>query len=460
VQRRQPTIATGVAAVTGLAAGLGLLVQSNTAIAEVDLGAELTAGYTNNLLRQPEGEDEIPASLGLTGRWVEATRHLAADVDGKVSGIKYFRDTFDDEVVGQLDASLTWWAAPDRLAWVVDNVYGQVATDPFAAISPENRENTNVFATGPDWYIPIGEQMRAYLGGRYGAARYEVTDADNDRWLGIAGIDRAVSSRARLGIQASSESVDFDSRLQTDFDRHEVYARYAMTREQQASGTSRNEHRPRGEMTREQPAGGIQSGLTVNVGYTWLETDLGEDSGPLLEVQYSKALSSSVRLGLELASRFSDASSAFASGGLPGSSPGTDPGVIAQGGAFEERSGLATLDYQRQRTTIGLAVRVADELYETATLDRRRYDVRLTAERRMSRHLTGLAGILWSQNQYEPVGLALEDTDTEYRLELRRELGQRSAIALIGLHASRTSDDPRVEFDESRGYVVFAYSLL
>jgi hypothetical protein len=424
----------------GIVAAVGTLARPGAAVAEINLGLEVTAGYTDNLLRQPEGQDEVPASLGLTGAWVETTRHLAVDVQGRVDGITYFNDTTDDEVVGQLDGSLTWWAVPERFAWVVDNVYGQVATDPFAPISPENRENTNFFATGPDWFIPFGERMRAYLGGRYGSVRYEINDTDSERLVGIAGIDRAVSSRSRLGVQVSSESVDFDSALQSDFDRQAVYARYEFSHDQQTSGPP--------------------SGLTVNAGYTWLDGDAGDDSAPLLEVSYSKALSSSIRVGLELASRFSDAGLEFAIGGLPGSGPGTDPGVIPQAGVYEERSGLATVDFQRQRTTLGFAVGLADELYETTALDRRRYEVQLTGDRRMSRRLTGSAGVLWSRNQYESGGLDRQDTDTEYRLEFRRELGQRSSIALIGLHASRSSDSPLIEFDETRGYLVFDYSLL
>lgn len=433
------------AALIALAA-VCLLAITSPVFAEVELGAELTAGYTDNVLRQPDAEDEIPAALGLTGRWVETTRHLAADVEGRVDGLTYFNDTVDDEVLGQLDASLAWWAVPDELAWVVDNVYGQVATDPFSPISPDNRENTNVLSTGPDWFIPFGERLRAYLGGRYGTVHYEVTDADSDRWLAIAGIDRAMSSRSRLGIQASSESVDFDSAQQDDFDRREAYARYEFSHERQAAG--------------ERQATGSPTGLTVNAGYTWLEGDAGNHSAPLLELGYSREITASVRIGLELASRYSDAGLGFAAGGLPGSEPGTDPGVIPGAGVFEERSGLATLDFQRQRTTLSLALGLADELYETASLDRRRYDAQLTAERRMSRRMTGSAGVRWTQYEYESGGLDREDTDTEYRLELRRELGQRSSIAVVGLHASRTSDDVADEFDETRGYLVFAYSLL
>lgn len=439
MQRRQREFTSRLSAKIGIVVAVGSLATGGAALADVNLSTEVTAGYTDNLQRQPDGEDEVPASLGLTGAWLETTRHLAVDVEGRVDGIKYINDTIDDEVVGQLDGSLTWWAMPERLAWVVENVYGQVATDPFQPISPENRENTNVFSTGPDWYIPFGDRMRGYLGGRYGLARFEFSDTDSDRWVATAGLDRAISSTSRLGVQASSGSVDYDSDLQADFDRHEAYARYEFSRAQDASGPPTE--------------------LTVNAGYTWLDGDAGESSAPLIEVHYSKALSSSIRVGLELASRFSDAGLEFAAGGLPGSGPGTDPGVIPQAGVFEERSGLASIEVERQRTTLGFAVGLADELYETATLDRRRYDVQLTAERRMTRRLTGSARVLWSQNQYESGGLDRTDTDTEYQLEFRRELGRRSSIAVVGLYASRSSDDSLTEFDETRGYLVFDYSL-
>jgi hypothetical protein len=425
----------------GVAAVVGTLAPPVTALAEVNINVEVTAGYTDNLQRQPEGEDEIPASIGLTGTWIETTRHLAVDVEGRVDGIKYFNDTIDDEVVGQLDGSLTWWAVPERFAWVVTNVYGQIATDPFSPISPENRQNTNVFSTGPDWYIPFGERMRAYLGGRYGKVRYEIYDTDDsERVLGIAGVDRAISSSSRLGVQVVSESVDFDSQLQSDFDRRAAYAHY--------------------ELSRGQSTGMPSAELTLNVGYTWLEADSGDDSAPLIEVVYSQAISSSIRVGLELANRFSDAGLEFAAGGLPGSPPGIDPGVIPQGGVSERRSGLATIDFQRRRTTLRLAIGLADEGYETTTLDRRSLEVQLTAERRMTRRSTASAGILWSRDDYESGGLDREDTDAEYRLGLRRQLGQRSSIAVIGLYASRSSDDPLVEFDETRGYLMFDYSLL
>ena len=63
-------------AVTGVAVALGVLALHDSANAEVSLSVEATAGYTNNLLRQPEGDDDYPVALGLTGTWTEDTRRL------------------------------------------------------------------------------------------------------------------------------------------------------------------------------------------------------------------------------------------------------------------------------------------------------------------------------------------------------------------------------------------------
>jgi len=73
--------------------------------------------------------------------------------------------------------------------------------------------------------------------------------------------------------------------------------------------------------------------------------------------------------------------------------------------------------------------------------------------------MTGVASASWSSNDFQSGGLEREDVDTEYRLELRRELGRRSSLAVVGMYASRSSDDPLVEYDETRGYIVFSYSL-
>ena len=258
---QQPLIVAGIAAV------LVSLALPGAATAETNLTVRSTAGYTDNLQRTPDGQDEVPVALGMTGTWEEATRHLVADVVGRLDGLTYLNGLADDDILGQIDGSLTWWPVPDRLAFAVQDDYGQVATDPFSPISVVNRQNTNFLSAGPDWYIPLGARMRVYLGGRYSSAQYEVTDTDSERLLAIAGFDRALSANARLGLQASTESVDYDSALQQDFDRQQAFFRYELQR-------------------------GTQPVFSVNVGYTRLEPDgVDSTSAPLFELEMSHELS-------------------------------------------------------------------------------------------------------------------------------------------------------------------------
>ncbi len=422
-------------AVTGAILALGALAIHASASAEVDLTVEATAGYSSNLLRVPDGEADYPIALGVAGTWTEATRHLSADVEGRVDAIRYVEGRFDDEeLLGRLDGSVIWWAVPEQIAWVVDNVYGQVTVDPFSPIGPANRQNTNFLSTGPDWYASLGERTRAYLGGRFGSAWYETTDDDSERLLGIVGIERAVTSSTSLGVEGSTESVDYDSVDQPDFDRSEVYVRYDYARDE--------EH-----------------GLKVNAGYTWQSSDVGDRSAPLIEILLSQPLSASIDLQLDLFNRFSDAGVDFAAGGTPGSVIGTDPGVISSAGPYEARGGRGIVEYERSRTTLSLAIGVTDEIYETVTLDRRRYETQVRVERRMTPRMTGRASAQWTRTEYESDGQESEDTDSEYRMELRRELGRRSSLTFVGLYASRSSDDPLNEYDEIRSYVVLEYSL-
>ena len=440
-----------------IAVSIVLMAAPAFAAAEATLSLEGAAGYTNNLLRQPDGPDDAPVSLGLAGTWMRNSAHLSADVEGRVDGVAYLNDSFDDEVLGQFDGSLTWWPVSERLGWVVDLTYGQISTDPFEPISPDNQQNTTFLSTGPDWYFDIGDRMRGYLGARYEGSQYEVADSDNQRLMALAGLERPVSSTSHLALRLSSESVDYDSLAHPDFNRHEAYVTYHFARELPSDA---QDMEPTSARRSSADRGIRQSGLTVNAGYTWLSGDIDPASLPFLEMTFAKAVSDSVTVGVELASRFYDAGAEFASGELRGGGSAIDPGVIPDAGVYEERSGGAHVDFQRSRTSFTAAVSVADEIYETVALECRRLDARFTIEREMTRRLTGSAQVQWARYEYDFDGLDREDDDIEYRLELRRQLSRRLALRVFGLYSSRSSDDAAVEYDEARGFLAVEYALL
>ena len=450
--RRNYQVQSWLRVVTAVA--LGVLTLQHFAYAETNLAVEATAGYTDNLLRLPDGEADVPVALGLTGTWIENTRRLSADVEGSAYGVKYFSGNFDDEILGKFDGEITWWLVPERFAWILQDVYDQVATDPFSPISPDNRQSMNFVSTGPDMYVSLGTRTRAYFGGRYESAQYQTVDADDQRLMGIAGIDRSLSRWARLGAQANAESVDFESDLRPDFERQEAYVNYEFSRahqsEQQSESIGSSEHPFFGEQ---------QAELIVSVGYAWLSSDSSDSSAPLLRVNLARSLSPRFNLRLELANDFSDAGTEFAAGRPPELSDESGPAIIPEAGPYEERSGRVAIDYRRPRTVVSLSIGASDEQYETTDLDHKYSDVQLTAERRMTQHLTGSASVRVSKDDYRLGELERNDTDTQYRLEVRRELGQLTSLTIVGLYSSRTSSQPLNEYDETRLYAVFSYSL-
>ncbi len=138
---------------------------TDSAVAEVNLTVEAIAGYTDNLLRVPDGDDDVPVSLGLTGTWTENTRHLSADVEGRVDGITYLNDTYDDGGPGPARwlGDLVGGAGAVRL--VLDNVYGQITTDPFSPIGPDEPAEHELPVDGPGLVHPAG-RADASLSGR------------------------------------------------------------------------------------------------------------------------------------------------------------------------------------------------------------------------------------------------------------------------------------------------------
>jgi len=227
----------------GLGAGL-----ANAA----ELGAELRAGYstTDNifLTAVDETSDSI-WTAGMTFNLFEQTNRLFAEVNAVADYLDYDK-SFDSEVIGALDLRLDYAFANEYLVWTIRDNYGQRLSDPLSSPNPENRENINFFATGPDIQVPMGSRTFIGLEARYATIRYEESLSDNDRTSGRLQIGRQSNERTTLGLNLSTERVQFsDTALRTDFDIHEAFVSYDLV-------STRNT-------------------INIDVGYTELDFDLG-----------------------------------------------------------------------------------------------------------------------------------------------------------------------------------------
>ncbi len=204
--------------------------------------------------------------------------------------------------------------------------FGQAQSDPFAASTPDTRENLNYFSTGPDLTVRLGSTGFGRLLGRWSSTTYEDSPLDADRTTAGVAIGRRPSSRSELSLNAVTESVDFDDAQNTDFDRDSVFVGWELN----ASRTM----------------------LDANVGYTWLERDGSDKEGSaLISINVSRELSAASIVAPDAQSQqLGDAGDSLR-GQLQGGVVGGGAGQItASSDPFESRIVSAEWSYLRGRT--------------------------------------------------------------------------------------------------------------
>jgi hypothetical protein len=329
-----------------LALAGAVLAALPAAAAELHYEAGLSYGHSDNIRRTAENQvSEDIAAANLRFSLDENTRRLRADVVGDLAWNEYLDDTFDSELTGNFAGNATFGLLPERIEWFVGDSFGQVLSDPFLPATPENRENINQFATGPNFYLGFGSQMRLQLNARYVLTDFERLPFDSESYRGEIGLVRLLSGRSAISMNLRSEDVTLDeAALQGDYTNTEAFLRYDIS--------------------------GARTNLRTDVGWSQLDRDAATDAedGLLLRIDASRRLSASSTAQLSAGREFSNAGSAFA-GGL--SSTGVDISITpGRQSALPFTSDHATLrwTFDRHRTGLGLFGTWAERTYEDEPL--------------------------------------------------------------------------------------------
>jgi hypothetical protein len=187
------------------------------------------AEYSDNIFRIPserDAESDTISTFSAGLAYLENTDTLKARVVARADYRDYHRDTFEDETNLRLDGIGELFFMPQTLSWVLADGFRKVQVDPLQADTPANRENSNVFATGPNIYLRIGSVDTVKLEGRYGRAWVENLDIDNERdsfavrWLHRRPV------RNILSLNYEYLDVDYEnSVLNTDFNMQNLFLR-------------------------------------------------------------------------------------------------------------------------------------------------------------------------------------------------------------------------------------------
>jgi hypothetical protein len=398
---------------------------ANEKVNALNLSVALGAIQSDNVSRVSTNEESGSVAISsLNLKYRENTRRILADVDADI-GYEHFLDgEFEDGVIGQADGSVTVGLLPERIEWYAEDQFRQARVDPFGADTPENRQNVNRFATGPDVRLRLNDALAMQISSRYARVDYETAVADSDRVSGSIALVRQLATARAVSLNVSREAVTFDDvAANVSYDRDSAFVRYE-------ASSSRTE-------------------LTTDVGYMRIKDDLGKTAnGVLLDVLLLRHVSADSRLALNLGTRFSD------SGDIVRLTPGTDRGgldpvvELTNARPFEGRFVNLGWEFGRNRTGLGAFVEYRQERYSgSPEFDRDLTIYGAHVNRRLSSRTEVYVRVDDSREEFANGGY---NKELHGNLGVMVRVGNSGRIALEGQRIDRKSTNSVSEFTENR----------
>lgn len=425
----------GITAVLGLSAIAWMLRTSPAFALQADYGAGYSAVLSDNITRTPDGESEWIN----VGRGIFALRELSDELDARLfSQLElrhYMSNTFDDDLLLSLDGAATWTLIPRRLSLTVEDVYTQVAIDPRGVITPRNRQDTNAFSVGPNFFADFSPVDRLEAGARFGYL-YNETSPDSSRYSGFVRLLHDISPITSVSLNYEPLQVDYRSNALTssDYTRHDVFA-----------GLRTNL---------------FDFGLSVDGGQTVIEREGTEDvDGTLARVALTRRMNSTMSTDLAASRAFSDAGTDLLNinpamdGPLP--TP-ISPFEFAESGIYRGDNLDWTLRHQRLYEDDRLHVFWRELEYDTAPfLSRRMRGGALDVGYDYSATLSGAVFAGYSKIDY----LNAPRTDEDLGFGARAVYRIRRALFLTaeGRWSERDSTLDSQNYDELRAILTIMY---
>ena len=209
---------------------LALMLPSAASAVRLEYLVELGIENNDNLNlteTDPESANILEPMLAFVATQEGST--VQASANGGVQYRDYLGGEFSDEFRGQLAGHLNWTMVPERLNLTVEDYLGVQPINALEPNTPNNQQQTNVFAIGPTLNFRIGPTVRGEAELRYINSYADETEDFNTNRL-----------TAALRADQGSRRVEHDLRehhrrarrlhrkqlLQPDYSRYNVYGRY------------------------------------------------------------------------------------------------------------------------------------------------------------------------------------------------------------------------------------------
>lgn len=320
--------------------------QDETRARDAYFGVGTLIERTDNVVRAETDEvyDTIYGVIADFG-WDYESRRLSSSLQGNIAYYDYSSDLYETEVAGSVVGTFAVELIPDRITWLIEDTFGQARVDELEPVTDLNRQNANVFATGPRFNLPFGPLNLLTIEGTYTKTDYETSASDNESQLVRLTLSRQIRPRQTVSLNASVQDIDYaEDALYVDYEEREYYVGWA--------------------------ARGARTRLTTEVGYSTIERpgqgDEGESDGSLVRIELGRDVASNSELALRFRKETWSSSEAFRySRRVGGGDWQMDPTLItAEPFRVEYAGGSYTVDGGRLEMTFDVATQ--KERYETS----------------------------------------------------------------------------------------------
>jgi hypothetical protein len=422
-----------VCALVGL---LGIGTAQGQGAEPFDWNATLGMDYSDNILRTVDNEESATtayAGLRVNGRLQRPRYDASLKTD--LSYHEYLDSDLTGEVVGGLDGALNIGIVPERFFWLTSDQFGQVKSNTQAADTPLNRQNINVFSTGPQLLLPLGGRTQVQLDGTWSDVYYEdADDADSTRTRGALSLNHNLSDATSLSVSASRERVELDVEAPAidRYDVDEYFVGYNVT--------------------------GRRTTLNVNLGYNQLDDGIDTYGGTLIRLNVTRKIATRSSVGLQLGREYSDSADVFQRVQMFGGVLPTNPDGSALADPF--RSDYAYLSWQTdaRRMEYRLFARVREERHERLPgLDRDFAGLDAEISRRVTSSVVAYLNAAYVRDELSNVAAPARH-ETSLNIGVNWQAGQRFGVAFdVGRSQGRGNVGETRKYTENRAFLGFTY---
>lgn len=216
-----------VSRIAGIALALTAAAQATALDVDYTLGVGIEHSDNINLTAtDPISQNVLEPTLDFSA--TQLGSEVQANVGGNIVYRNFLGGAFSDQVLGLLSGKVNWSVLPQRLDLTVEDYAGVQPVNVLASNSPDNQQQTNVFAVGPTFHFLLGPTLRGQAEVRYIDSYAQKTDEFNSqRGSAALRVLKDLNPTDQLSANVEAQHIDFTSANGgPNYDHYDLFARY------------------------------------------------------------------------------------------------------------------------------------------------------------------------------------------------------------------------------------------